>query len=120
MNYPSNAFVLFVVLFGPSTLSLAFTVTARKFVQNALLRVVCGSIALLLLVVQGRWLLRMTMRLVKDGGDAVPILFTLAGFVAFLVSVAFLVMYFVRPSRQYDKSGGSSEVLAAKRPRSSG
>jgi hypothetical protein len=49
-----------------------------------------------------------------------PFFFTLAGFVRLLVSVAFLVMYVVRPSRQYDKSGGSSEVLAAKRPRSSG
>jgi hypothetical protein len=40
MNYPSNALVLFAVFFGASTLSLAITLTARKFVQNAPLRVV--------------------------------------------------------------------------------
>jgi cation transport ATPase len=96
INIPPLDLVLVAVLFGPSALSLAFSVMGRKFVQNARLRSVCVIIAFLLLVVQGRWLLRAMLTLFKGASHALPMLFTLAASVGFIVSVAFWVKYSVR------------------------
>jgi hypothetical protein len=110
INIPSLDLVLFLVLFGPSALSLAFTIMARKVVQNDRLRLVCRIIAFILLVLQGRLLLGTMIRVVtmirlgKEDGEALAVLFTVAGSIGFLVSVAFWVKYVLRPVNKGERS----------------
>jgi hypothetical protein len=103
MNSLSDAIVQFAVVLGPSALSLAFTVIARKFVQNALLRGVCGIMVLLLLVVQVFFLAGAMEMVAGYGGKPLRNPFTLAGSIGCAISVAFLVILFVRPSGRYEK-----------------
>ena len=98
MSYLPDTIVLFVVVLGPGFLSLPLTVMARKCVKNVLLHAVCGVIALVLLVVRGLLLVGAMVMVAGYQGNLLRNPFTLAGSVGFVVSLASLLSYFVRPS----------------------
>ena len=116
INIPPLDLLVCVMLFGPSVLSLAFTLMARKFVQNASLRKVCMVIAFVLLVVQGRWLLKAMVGLLKYRDDSSAVLFTIAGSIGFIVAAAFLVKYFLRAAKPGGRNEGTGEIPPVKRP----
>jgi hypothetical protein len=105
MNSASPAvdtMIQFLVVLGPSALSVIMTLIGRKFVRAFLIRAAIGIIALLLLAVQVVFLAVALMMVAGYGGNPLRNPFTLAGSIGLVVSVASLIVFCVRPLRQCD------------------